>query len=221
MFGEQPAALGAINTIVFSAGGWRGENTDYTGFKVAYATRFPNQAPGAVLILGAGGVGSSLSFALGALGASHLYLYDHRTGVSGDLVGRLSSAGYSASVVGHDLVEVARAVSGLVNATPIGMYQYPGNPLPLAAINRQDWAFEAVYTPKRTEFVKALAAQGTAVLGGFELFIHQGIDAFEHFTGARLERKEAIKAYLAEFPQDDDCFDAGESPLEHAGGRNE
>ncbi len=221
MFGEQPAALGAINTIVFNADGWRGENTDYSGFKVAYATRFPDQAPGAVLILGAGGVGSSLSFALGALGASHLYLFDQRTEVSGDLVGRLSSAGYSASVVADDLVEVARTVSGLVNATPMGMHQYPGNPLPLSAIDGQDWAFEAIYTPKRTEFVNALAAQDTEVLAGFELFIHQGIDTFEHFTGARLDRKQAIKAYLAEFPQDDDCLYAGESPLKHAGGRNE
>ena len=217
-FGEQPAALGAINTIVFSADGWRGENTDYSGFKVAYATRFPDQAPGAVLILGAGGVGSSLSFALGALGAKHMYLYDHRTDVSDDLVGRLSSAGYSASVVTDDLVEVARAVSGLVNATPVGMHQYPGNPLPLSAIRGQDWAFEAVYTPKKTEFINALAEQGTAVLDGFELFVYQGIDAFEHFTEVRLDRKEAIKAYLAEFPQDDDCLDAGESPLKYAGG---
>lgn len=221
VFGKQPAALGSINTIVFNADGWRGENTDYSGFQIAFTGRFPDKAPGAVLILGAGGVGSSLSFALGALGASHLYLYDHRSEVSGDLVRRLSSAGYSASVVADDLIGIARGVSGLVNATPIGMRQYPGNPLPLSAIGGQDWAFEAVYTPKRTEFVNALATRGIAVLGGFDLFLHQGIDAFEHFSGIRLDRKAAIEAYLAEFPQDDDWLHAAENPLEHAGGWNE
>lgn len=221
VLGAQPAALGAINTIVFEAGGWRGENTDYTGFQAAFAARFRDRAPGAVLILGAGGVGSALAFALGALGAGRLHLYDLRPEAAADLARRLSAAGYSASAVAGDLIGVARGVSGLVNATPVGMHQYPGNPLPPAAIERQDWAFEAVYTPRRTEFVAALAGRGIAVLGGFDLFLHQGIDAFEHFAGVRLDRTAAIRAYLADFPEDDDGSGAGEGPLEHAGGQND
>lgn len=203
VYGSQPPALGAINTIVFDSNAWRGENTDYSGFQSAFRARFPDKVPGTVLILGAGGVGRSLSFALGMLGARHLHLYDIKSELSKDLVQRLASAGFSASVVKNNLIEVARGVSGLVNASPIGMYQYPGNPLPDTAIEGQDWAFEAVYTPKRTLFVDALAARGVAVMGGFDLFIHQGLDAFEHFSGIRLNRPDAVRAYLANFPQDE------------------
>ncbi|MDH3514825.1 MAG: shikimate dehydrogenase [Gammaproteobacteria bacterium] len=203
VFGSQPSALGAINTIVFDSNGWRGENTDYSGFQSAFRARFRDKVPGTVLILGAGGVGCSLSFALGKLGTSHLHLYDIKPERSEDLARRLALAGFSVSVVKNNLIEVARGVSGLVNASPIGMYQYPGNPLPDTAIEGQDWAFEAVYTPKRTPFVDALAARGVAVMGGFDLFIHQGLDAFEHFSGIRLDREDAVRAYLANCPQDE------------------
>ena len=203
VYGSQPSALGAINTIVFDSNAWRGENTDYSGFQSAFRARFPDKVPGTVLILGAGGVGRSLAFALGVLGARHLHLYDIKSELSEDLVQRLASAGFSASVVRDNLVDIARGASGLVNASPIGMYQYPGNPLPDTAIEGQDWAFEAVYTPKRTPFIDALTARGVAVMGGFDLFIHQGLDAFEHFSGIRLDRQAAVRAYLANCSQDE------------------
>ena len=58
-----------------------------------------------------------------------------------------------------------------------------GCPFPVDLIAGQRWAFDAVYTPADTPFILAARAAGLSVLSGYELFLHQGIHAFRHFTG--------------------------------------
>jgi shikimate dehydrogenase len=54
----------------------------------------------------------------------------------------------------------------------------------------RSWAFDAVYTPEDTPFVIAARARGLAILGGFELFLFQGVDAFRIFTGHEVDAGE-------------------------------
>ena len=77
------------------------------------------------------------------------------------------------------------AAEGLINATPLGMHQHPGTPIPRILIGTQAWAFDAIYTPTDTRFLLDAAAAGLEVLYGYELFFYQGVDAFEIFTGMR------------------------------------
>ena len=50
-------AMGAVNTVIFEDTGPQGYNTDYSGFMEAYRTVRGEQPPGAVLMVGTGGVG--------------------------------------------------------------------------------------------------------------------------------------------------------------------
>jgi shikimate dehydrogenase len=79
--------------------------------------------------------------------------------------------------------EAAVGADGLVNATPLGMHHYPGTPIPRSLMSTQSWAFDAVYTPTDTVFLQDAAEAGLQVLSGYELFFHQGVDAFQIFTG--------------------------------------
>ena len=63
------------------------------------------------------------------------------------------------------------------------MYFSPGAPVDLRAIGDQRWLFDVVYSPIETPLVVRANAAGMAVLNGFELFLGQGFDAFERFTG--------------------------------------
>ena len=74
-------------------------------------------------------------------------------------------------------------VDGVVNGTPVGMYFQPGTPVDLAAIGDQRWLFDAIYSPIETELMARAAEMQLARISGFDLFIGQGIDAFEIFTG--------------------------------------
>jgi shikimate dehydrogenase len=59
------------------------------------------------------------------------------------------------------------------------------------------WAFDAVYTPRDTRFLRDAAAEGLEVLSGYELFFHQGIHAFGIFTGRRPDPKALREALAA------------------------
>ena len=67
------------------------------------------------------------------------------------------------------------------------MYFQPGSPVDLAAIDGQRWIFDAIYSPIETELMQRAAALGLQRISGFDLFIGQAIDAFEIFTGHRLD----------------------------------
>jgi len=196
-----PRGLTAVNTVVFANGGSTGCNTDYTGFQRAYRDRFGKDArPGRVLMAGAGGVGKAIAFALGELGAGELIIHDTQPGAIAALLGAVGGCGLPARAASGDLAAEMRAVDGLINATPVGMFQYPGCVFPLNGMNGQAWAFDAVYTPENTEFVAACSAAGIATLSGFRLFLYQGLDAWERFTGTAADAGVIERAFLERYP---------------------
>jgi shikimate dehydrogenase len=67
------------------------------------------------------------------------------------------------------------------------MVGYEGTPLPREKLRGAGWAFDAVYTPLDTQFLRDAAAGGLAVIGGYELFFHQGVDAWQIFSGRPVE----------------------------------
>ena len=83
--------------------------------------------------------------------------------------------------------EAVDGVDGVVNGTPVGMYFQPGTPVDLAAIGEQRWIFDAIYSPVETELMTRAADAGLQRISGLDLFIGQAIDAFEIFTGHRLD----------------------------------
>ena len=197
--------IGAVNTVIFSAHSadegtpvGRGYNTDYSGFLRAYQQRFPNQLPGAVGIVGTGGVGKPVAFGLAQLGARALRLYDLDAEKAAALAAQIRQAMPHVDVQAcSNLHEVTAGMDGLVNCTPVGMYQHPGTPVPAEYIQRQRWAFDVIYTPLETEFMAAARQKGLAILSGYELFFYQGVDAFELFTGVQTDEAQ-LRTALAE-----------------------
>ncbi|MEZ5226285.1 MAG: hypothetical protein R2710_06315 [Acidimicrobiales bacterium] len=51
-------------------------NTDFSGFQRRWHHHWPYRSPGVVALVGTGGVGRALAFALGELGAIELRLFD-------------------------------------------------------------------------------------------------------------------------------------------------
>jgi len=184
---EDPSvrALGAVNTVIFGGGIARGFNTDHTGFRRAYRGRFGERPAGRVALIGAGGVGRAIAFALPTLGASEIRLFDLDATKAEALAAALRAAGAEVLLC-SSAEDAATDADGIVNGTPVGMYFQPGCPIAADALRGLRWAFDAVYTPEDTELLQAARAAGLDVLSGFALFLGQAADAFEVFTGARL-----------------------------------
>ncbi|MBL4767245.1 MAG: shikimate dehydrogenase [Rhodobacteraceae bacterium] len=177
--------LGASNTLIFDRG-LKGVNTDYTGFLSAWKTHMGDQSAGIVAMAGAGGVARAIGPALAELGASEIRIWDMSERRAKDLADLI---GAPARVVAANQAHTAIIdANGLVNATPLGMTYHPGSAFCAALIGAQSWAFDAVYTPTDTEFLRACSRAGLVTLTGFDLFRHMSIDSFQAYTGITVDR---------------------------------
>lgn len=190
------ARIAAVNTVRFGADGAAGFNTDYTGFMAAYRAAFDQREPGQVMLIGAGGVGKAIGFGLVTLAAENVIVVDKNPATAAALALSLAAAGAGRTKarVG-DISEIGLA-DGVINCTPLGMHGYPGSPVPEGAFPNNGWAFDAVYTPMDTPFRAQAEAAGAEFLSGYELFFHQGVQAFEIFTGFRVENLDALRLML-------------------------
>ncbi|WP_407186096.1 shikimate dehydrogenase [Bradyrhizobium centrosematis] len=174
------ASMGAVNTVVVKDGRLTGHNTDTTGFARAVA---PLLAPSgnAIALIGAGGVGKAIAFALASLDVTDIRIFDSepaRAEKLAALLARQAGARVAASV--EDALDGA---TGLVNGTPVGMLPNRGMPVPAALLHERLWVADAVYTPLITPLLAAARERGAKIMTGRELAIYQAADAFELFTG--------------------------------------
>jgi shikimate dehydrogenase len=189
------AAIGSCNTVVFDAPHHAGANTDYSGFIKAFRRTFGEGVPGHVAVAGAGGVGKAIAFALAALGADFLAIYDTDRLKAESLRAALKQSFPALpSHVATDVEEAMEDAEGLVNCTPLGMDKIGGSAFPATRLDGQMWAFDAVYTPVETPFVEAARGAGLWVMTGYELFLYQGIDAFRIFTGIEVDARALREA---------------------------
>jgi shikimate dehydrogenase len=196
---------GAVNTVTISHSGRTvGYNTDRSGFRLNFEDglgRGRAEGRSAVLV-GAGGAGSAVAFALMDLGLRTLIVHDTDTARAAALAAditahfgagscrvseRAGSSDVSEPVGSSDvsdwLSEEIDAADGVVNATPIGMSGFPGNPVPVDALRAGHWVADVIYSPIETELIRAAAARNCQVLTGGGMCVHQAVDAFRLFTG--------------------------------------
>ena len=177
-------AMGSVNTVLFEAEGPVGLNTDYTGFMASYREVRGHSAPGVVAMIGTGGVGRAVAFGLVGLGAREIRLVDRDPAKAEALADALIRAAPDLGVsIWIDAGRAAQGATGLINCTPVGMYGYEGTVLTTAEMEGAEWAFDAVYTPADTQFLKDAGAAGLTVISGWELFFYQGVHAWRPFSG--------------------------------------
>src|SRR5712675_3734295 len=175
------ALIGAVNTVVVRDGRLTGYNTDTTGFAQAVTPLVAASSHGAVAVIGAGGVGKAIAFALAGLGVSELRIFDTDHAKAAHLAARLE--GHVRTIVTHSVEDVLRGVAGVVNGSPVGMLPSLGTPVPDNLLHAGLWVADAVYSPLWTPLLTAARAKGATVMTGRELAIYQAADAFELFTG--------------------------------------
>ncbi|MDA0637191.1 shikimate dehydrogenase [Nonomuraea sp. MCN248] len=194
------ATLGAVNTVVFDGDRAVGHNTDWTGFAESFARDLPGAPTGRVTQLGAGGAGAAVGHALLTLGVEELTVVDAeperaRT-LAADLAGRFGQ-GRARPAVPGDLPALLPDADGLVHATPTGMAEHPGMPLPAALLRPGLWVADIVYRPLETELLRRARALGCRTLDGGGMVVFQAAHAFHLFTGRKPDA-ERMLAHLTE-----------------------
>lgn len=191
---DSARAIGAVNTVVLRAGRWVGHNTDSSGWEWAFRRAWPQADLSQVVLVGAGGAGAAIAYALLRLGALRVLIFDTESARAVALASRLEEIYGSGRVLpATDLPQAIASAQGLVHATPTGMAHSPGLPLAAALLKPSLWVSEIVYFPLETELLRAARAAGCATLDGGSMAVGQALGAFRLFTGrnadaARVER---------------------------------
>ena len=189
-------AIGAVNTVVVRDGRLIGHNTDTTGFARAITELVRDPAQSTVAVIGAGGVGKAIAFALAGLGVAEIRIFDTDRAKAEQL-----AAPDRADAAKQVLPAASRTrcsgATGVVNGSPVGMLPNRGTPVPDALLHSGLWVADAVYTPLWTPLLNAAKAKGAEVMTGRELAIYQAADAFELFTGLKPSAVEMGNAFDA------------------------
>jgi 3-dehydroquinate dehydratase / shikimate dehydrogenase len=167
--------IGACNTVVRAQDGkLYGFNTDTAGVVRPLEQRLALEGA-RILVLGAGGAARAAVFGLKERGCEVFIL--NRTPAPAQKLARQAKA---RTIKRPDLRKLAFDV--IVNATPVGMSNTRESPLSENEINAK-YAFDMVYDPAETRFLKAAKARGAQIIPGIEMFVHQAARQFEIWTG--------------------------------------
>ena len=199
---ESARTWGAVNTIRFEAadtqGHWRplaqlpgpvpesvrarGFNTDADALIQSLREDLEIDLRGAgVLLLGAGGAGRVAALKLRAEGVGALYLVN-RTGTKAEQLAReIHQTDPKQKVtVGYP----TGAVDLVINATSLGLNAE--DPLPFDEskfpIGRARAAYDMIYHPAQSAFLKTAAAAGCRTANGLGMLLYQGAQALELWT---------------------------------------
>lgn len=158
--------IGAVNTIVISKNGTKGYNTDHYGFRKAIEPLLTPHHKKA-LILGTGGASKAVAYAL------------RRMKIEYDFVSRTATD----VIYAYEDLDTAifKDYQIIINTTPLGtfpnMKECP--PIDYSQFTKNHLAFDLVYNPEETEFMKRAAENGAKTSNGYEMLVHQAEKAWK------------------------------------------
>lgn len=172
-------AIGAVNAVVIDGGKLTGHNTDAPGFMSGLTQACFNAAGKRALVLGAGGGARAVVFALTQAGA-RVSVWNRTPERAHTLAQDFHAA---------PVLPAAKLRLGdydlLVNATSVGMA--PHDEQSPFALNDPALSlpcvYDLVYNPRETRLLREARARGAQTIGGIEMLLQQGAEAFRLWTG--------------------------------------
>jgi shikimate dehydrogenase len=168
--------IGAVNTLLCSKNGIRGTNTDWLGALRSLEALLPIEGH-TFVVLGAGGAARAALYGIVSKGGRAVVV--NRSEKKGRALAKEFDASFT------PLGKVDRLEGDcLVNTTPIGMHPREDDmPVPKGILGRYRAVADVIYNPLETMLLKEAQAAGCKVTSGFEMFVYQGVEQFEMWTG--------------------------------------
>ena len=159
--------IGAVNTIkITKKGKLKGYNTDYYGFKKSLEPLLQPHHKKA-LILGTGGASKGVAFALDELDIPYTFVSREakENGIDYDRINATTFDNYQI----------------IINATPVGtspnVDAFPL--LPYEFFTDKHIAYDLIYNPAETQFLKKAKQQGAQIKNGLDMLIFQAEKAWK------------------------------------------
>jgi shikimate dehydrogenase len=202
---EAGKKIGAVNTIFWKKNDEKdsnkknilcGTNTDYLGFAKSLAEHY-DISQKKILVLGAGGATKAILYALEnmqntknkKISPAKISLWNRSTEKAQKLAEIFSVKVVSGSA--ENLEKISDQFDLVINTTSLGMEGEFENvsPLPKNFWKKSHTAFDIVYTPLGTKFLRECRAAGGTGISGEKMLLFQGIAQFEIFSGKKVSQE--------------------------------
>ena len=169
----------SVNTIIFEKGNLIGHNTDIVGFDKAIKALNFHMKDKKVLILGAGGVVSSIVYALKEMNVLEITI-SNRTKQKAE---NLKILFKNLKIVDWGNLPEFDVV---INATSVGLNNEKID-LNFSNTGKNKLFYDVIYNPAETNFLKEGKELGNKTENGGTMFIYQALEAFKLWHGTEPE----------------------------------
>ena len=184
---DDAANIGAVNTVWHTATGWKGTNTDAVGFIAPLKTMSRNWTQVTPVVLGNGGAARAVIAGLTNLGCREIHVVGRNPDKLAIFYQSWSHAPKITSLLKihnwDNLSSLIPATDLLINTTPVGMSPHvdasPVEEKLMQKLKANAIAYDLIYTPNPTQFLKLAQAQGATTIDGLEMLVQQGVAALE------------------------------------------
>ena len=186
---SEAAKTQSVNTVALKNNKVIGYNTDIAGFESALEFKKYNPNKKKVLILGAGGVVSSLIFALYKMKASSVIVCNRTKSKAENLKNLFDNL----KVVNWGEMPEFDMV---INATSVGLKSDDELELDFSKGGKGKFFYDVIYNPKETNFLKKGRELGNVTENGKKMFIYQAAESFNIWHGLKPEINEETSFIL-------------------------
>ena len=193
-------ATQSVNTILLTNDSKIvGHNTDIVGFENAIKDTKFNLSGKKILILGSGGVTTSIIFALYKMKVSNITL-TNRTKIKAEYLQNFYNS-ITIKQNGWNEIKVVEwgempEFDMIINATSVGLNNDDNLNLDFSKIGKNKIFYDVIYNPKETNFLKQGKNLGNKIENGKKMFIFQAAEAFKIWHDIRPEINEEVNNLL-------------------------
>ncbi len=192
--------IGAVNTLVRTAEGYKGYNTDMTGLYRAMTSDGIVFEGEEIIILGAGGAARAVAYMCVHYGAEKAYILNRSVEKAENIAKEIKASMGRDCIVPMSLTEYDRLPNKkmlCIQATSVGLSPDSDK----AVIMEKEFyqkihtGYDLIYRPVNTKFMQLVKEQGGQAFSGLKMLLYQGIESFELWNQTKVSGELCEKLY--------------------------
>jgi shikimate dehydrogenase len=199
---ETAKILGSVNTVVNSNGSLKGYSTDGYGMEKSLEESFGTQIKGeSFLFIGAGGAARAVALHFALQGAARIAILNRTVAKAEALQQEIMNIDKTVHTE-VDTIDGNKVntdnYNTIIQSTSIGLHVDDDSPISIEKLNSKHLVVDMIY--KDTAFLKQAKNLGCQTIDGKGMLLHQGVRAWEIWTGQQApveEMRTALTQALA------------------------